>query len=64
MTNIDAFCDRLASVWKKNPDLRFGQLIRIIRSNNFIYDLNGRDIFFTSDDQMIDYIEDYFDGSN
>ena len=64
MTNIDAFCDRLASVWKKNPDLRFGQLISIICSNNFIYDMKGRDIFFLSDDQMIDYIEDYFDGSN
>lgn len=64
MTDIDVFCDRLASVWKKHPDLRFGQLINIICSTRYIYDMKGRDIFFLSDDQMIDYIEDYFNDAN
>ena len=62
--NIDDFCKQFAAIWKQHPDLRFGQLISIICSTRYIYDMKGRDIFFLSDDQMIDYIEDYFDGSN
>ena len=62
--HVDEFCKQFAAIWKQHPDLRFGQLISIICSTRYIYDMKGRDIFYIEDEDMLDYIEDYFDGSN
>ena len=58
--HIDVFCKQFAAIWKQHPDLRFGQLISIICSTRYIYDMNGRDIFYIEDKDMLDYLESYF----
>ena len=51
---IDPFLERLGKVWKEFPDWRFGQLmVNISRSMN-------QDMFFLEDDEMIEFIENYF----
>lgn len=53
---IDDFCNRLKAVWKQVPDLRFGQLMM----NAFGTMLEGgRDPFFTEEDEMIKFLENY-----
>lgn len=46
---IDDFCERLAAVWHKYPDWRFGQL--------FLNLPFRKDPFFYEDDEMIELIE-------
>ena len=48
---IDEFCNRLAAVWHKVPDWRFGQLMMNIFGNN--------DIFYYEDNTLINIIENY-----
>ena len=50
---IQQFCNRLAKVWEKVPDWRFGQLM--VNAFNFM----NRDPFFPEDDEMIQFIEEY-----
>lgn len=51
---IDPFLERLGKVWKEVPDWRFGQLmVNISRSMD-------QDMFFPEDDEMIEFIENYF----
>ena len=50
-SRILVFCDRLAKAWQQFPDLRFGQFIL-----NIFYE-DGRDLFYTEDDEMIEIIE-------
>ena len=54
---IYEFCNRLAAVWQKVPDWRFGQFI-----DNVFTALGreGIDPFFPEDDYMISKIESYF----
>ncbi len=52
-SRILVFCDRLAKAWQQFPDLRFGQFIL-----NIFYE-DGRDLFYTEDDEMIEIIEKY-----
>lgn len=54
---LDQFCDRLKTVWHTVPDWRFGQLM-----SNIFEDMkaSGRDPFPTEDDEMIEYLENYF----
>jgi hypothetical protein len=51
ITRIRPFCDRLASVWERVPDWRFGQLMV-----NALGTM-GKDPFFPEDDEMIQYLE-------
>jgi len=48
------FCNELATLWSKHPDLRFGQIVvNLIRQAQ----AEGiRDIFFLEDDEMLDLI--------
>lgn len=54
---INDFCDRLKAVWNCVPDWRFGQLMM-----NVLGDMasSGKDTFFPEDDEMIEFIENYF----
>lgn len=53
---IRKFCNRLAVAWERCPDWRFGQMICNIFSEIAI----ERDPFFPEDDEMIEFIEGYF----
>lgn len=46
---IRPLCDRLAEAWEKLPDLRLGQLL--------VDSLNGKDPFYTEDEDLIRMIE-------
>lgn len=54
---IDKFCNELAEEWKKVPDWRFGQLITNVLGK---MQSEGRDPFFTEEDEMIEYFRNYF----
>lgn len=54
INRIDEFCQRLAKVWKKVPNWRFGQLI-----TNVFRTLEN-DPFFPEDDEMIETFERFF----
>jgi len=53
---IKTFCNQLAEHWSKVPDWRFGQFI----ANVLGEELNGRDIFFPEDDEMMGYFDHFF----
>lgn len=52
---IRKFCSQLASIWERQcPDWRFGQLICNI------FEPMDRDPFFLEEDEMMNYIKEYF----
>ena len=51
-TRIDRILDSLRDIWKKNPDLRLGQLICNVVSESIIY--------FVEDEAMIEAVEKYY----
>ncbi len=55
---IDAFCDLLKILWKQKPDLRFGQIIEGIKTQNQIEDL-----FYTPDDEFKKLLSYFFNNS-
>ena len=55
INRIDKFCQRLAEAWKNVPDWRFGQIIENLKRA-----MGKEDIFYIEDNEMIDYIENYF----
>lgn len=57
INRIDKFCDRLAESWKRLPDWRFGQLMLNLLGQ--YYNDKNHDPFFTEDDEMIKFIEEY-----
>ena len=50
---IDAFCARLAELWKKVPDLRFGQFVLNVFSQH------ENDEFYMEDGDMIKLFEQW-----
>ena len=53
------FCIQLANIWKENvPQWRFGQLICNIFNDMVVSE--KRDPFFPEEDEMINYIKNYF----
>lgn len=54
INRIDKFCQRLAKVWKKVPDWRFGQLI------TNVFGTLENDPFFPEDDEIIETFEKFF----
>lgn len=56
---IKKFCNELATIWEnKCPDYRFGQMICNVFSD-MVYS-KRRDPFFPEEDEMINYIKNYF----
>ena len=51
---IKPFLERLGKVWEQVPDWRFGQLMCNVLNSM------SNDPFFTEDDEMIEYFENYF----
>jgi len=47
---IDSLLERLAIIWKQNPDLRLGQLVDC--------GAIGKDVFYVEDDELIEGIEE------
>ena len=56
---IYKFCTRLANAWLCVPDWRFGQLISNALGE-YTYQTK-KDIFFTEDEDMIEFIETYLE---
>ena len=54
---IDKFCNELAKLWHKFPDLRFGQFVlnmeRACRVNT------GRDVFFLEDEEFFKFMREF-----
>lgn len=56
---IKKFCDELATIWENEcPDFRFGQMICNIFNDMVVSE--KRDPFFPEEDEMINYIKNYF----
>ena len=51
---IDAFCRRIASAWKKVPHLRFGQMMY-----DFFYSEYNSYPFYANDNELINKLEKY-----
>ena len=54
---IKPFCDELAELWVKYPDLRFGQLMSNIARNVQIE--HRKDMFFMEEEELMDAIKEY-----
>jgi len=54
---IRKFCDRLAAVWERVPDWRFGQLMSNVLGE-YVAETK-RDVFFPEDEEMISFFEAY-----
>ena len=59
---IDNFCKRLAVVWHKVPDWRFGQLMSNLLGK--YYAATKRDPFFPEDEEIMKFFEDYFNATS
>ena len=53
---IDKYCDRIAKMWKKVPDWRFGQLISNVLGE--YVSRTGKDIFFPEDEELVSAMEE------
>lgn len=53
---IDKYCNKLATIWHKVPDWRFGQLM--YNSLGYAYSKLG-DVFFPEDEKMFETLEEY-----
>ena len=59
---IKEFCNDLADIWENNcPNWRFGQLM-----SNVLVTMatEGRNPFFSEEDEMIKYFRNYFKNEN
>ncbi len=59
INRIDKFCSELAEIWKQPQcnDCRFGQLMMNVLGK---MQSEGRDPFFPEEDEMVEYIRNYF----
>ena len=55
---IREYCNKLAELWEKVPDWRFGQLMSNMLGR--YVDETNRDIFFPEDDELFEFFESYF----
>lgn len=54
---IDNFCNQLAKFWERYPDLRFGQVVELLKKYN--QDRCGNpDIFYVEDSIILQMIDD------
>ena len=54
VNRIYPFCNELAQLWSKHPDLRFGQIMSNIA--RYMQMEHRRDMFFMEDDELMDVI--------
>lgn len=56
---IDTFCDKLAELWHKVPDWRFGQLMMNLFA---VYKIkySAVDWFNAEDDKLMNFFKEYF----
>ena len=54
---IPVFCNKLAELWGKVPDWRFGQLMSNVLGE---YCAKNGDIFFAEDGEMLQFMENFF----
>ncbi len=54
INRIKPFLERIEEIWKKYPDLRFGQLI-----NNIFGNL-GNVLYYLEDAEIIEIIEEFY----
>lgn len=55
VNRIYPFCNELAQLWSKHPDLRFGQIMSNIA--RYTQMEHRRDMFFMEDDELMDVIK-------
>lgn len=56
---IDYYCDRLANLWNRVPDWRFGQfLINVLRHWSLTH---NNDLFYVEDEEFFKFIHDYLE---
>ena len=51
VNRIKPFCDELAELWAKHPDLRFGQIMSNIA--RYMQMEHRRDMFFMEEEELI-----------
>ena len=56
INRIDNILEEIKKVWKKNPDLRFTQLIVNVMS------ARGSDLYYTEDEKFIQMLKSFYDG--
>jgi hypothetical protein len=57
INRIDKVTNELNKLWKKYPDMRFGQLIHTIYFNANDHPRGDRDKFYVEDDVWLEVIE-------
>ena len=55
---IEPFCNEIISIWKRYPDLRFGQLMTIITER---MSANRKSFFYMEDDKLLEEIKKMFE---
>lgn len=56
INRIKPFCDELAELWSKHPDLRFGQIMNNIA--RYMQMEHRRDMFFMEEDELMKVIRE------
>jgi hypothetical protein len=56
INRIKPFCDELAELWSKYPDLRFGQIMSNIA--RYVQMEHKRDIFYYEDEELLKVIRE------
>lgn len=56
VNRIKPFCDELAELWSKHPDLRFGQIMSNIA--RYMQMEHRRDMFFMEEEELIKVLRD------
>lgn len=51
------FCAQLESLWKKCPELRFGQFMCNIMK--YQQEMHGRDLFYVSNEEFLKIVSDF-----
>ena len=54
---IHEFCSKLEKIWRKWPELRFGQMMVNMLSDYIAK--NERDVFFVEDEDLLAFFEKY-----
>lgn len=58
---IPTFCYHLIQLWEQYPDLRFSQIIELIKSDYFLKEKN---FFYWEDEEVLDIIKRLIESAN
>lgn len=56
INRIDLICNELAELWKKHPDIRFGQFLSAILGE--VMYTSGRDPFYLEDENFMNMVKE------